>query len=97
MADIDVRHNEKAHRFEAEIDGQKAYAEYETGDDGVMVFTHTIVPKELEGHGIAGTIVKTALDYARENGIRVVPDCPYVATWIERHGEYADLVPPEYR
>jgi uncharacterized protein len=97
MTDIDVRHNEKKHRFETEIDGRTAYSEYEMDDDGIMVFTHTIVPEELEGRGIASGIVKHALDHARESGIAIVPDCPYVASWIERHPDYADLVPPEYR
>ena len=97
MADINVRHNEKAHRFESETDGKTSYTEYEISDAGAMVFTHTIVPEELEGRGIASTIVRTALDHARQNQLSIVPDCAYVASWIERHPDYADLVPPEYR
>jgi len=47
---------------------------------------------ELEGRGIGGRIVKTGLDYARAEGLKVVPQCSFVRGYIERHQEYADLV-----
>jgi predicted GNAT family acetyltransferase len=90
--DIQVRHNKQGNRFEAEVDGETAYAEYRIADDGVMVFTHTIVPEAIEGRGVAGQIVKTALDHARENDIRVYAECAYVDSYLERHPEYSDIV-----
>lgn len=57
-----------------------------------MVYVHTGVPPELEGRGIAGQLAKFALDDARARGLRVVARCPYVAAYIERNPEYAELL-----
>ena len=60
----DIHHDAVAHRFITEADGHTAYVEYETGD-GHIVITHTIVPSEIGGRGIAAALVRTALEYAR--------------------------------
>ena len=88
---LHVSHNEAASRFECDVDGRLSVAEYEMRD-GAMVLTHTEVPRELSGRGIAQKIVSTALDHARAHHLRVVAQCPYVAAYIERHPEYRDLV-----
>lgn len=89
----EVRNNRAAHRFELELDGRLALIAYiERGDR--ITFTHTEVPPELEGQGIAGRMAKVALEYAREQQLRVVPLCPYVAGYIRRHPEYQPLVGP---
>lgn len=62
-----------------------------------MIIEHTEVPVELEGKGIASRIVRTALDYARAQKIKVMPLCPYTAGFIHRHPEYQDLVLEGYR
>ena len=66
----------------------------EHGADGVVrrVFTHTKVDEEFEGHGIAGELVRFALDDVRARGMRAVARCPFVKAWIERHQDYQDLV-----
>lgn len=86
-----VRHEEAARRFVAEIDGHLAHADYELDGDR-MVFTHTFVPPELRGRGIAEQLVRPALAHAREHKLRVVPACSYVAAFIGRHREFADLL-----
>ncbi len=86
-----VRNNEAAQRFELEADGQLAVSEYHRRD-GTMVFTHTEVPLKLEGQGIGNELAKAALDYARSEGLRVVPRCRFIAAFIERHPEYQNLV-----
>jgi predicted GNAT family acetyltransferase len=53
---------------------------------------HTQVPKEYEGKGIAAMIVKHVLDYARNEGLKILVYCPYTAAYIKRHPEYNDLV-----
>jgi predicted GNAT family acetyltransferase len=53
---------------------------------------HTRVPGELEGQGYGGALAKAALDYARANGLKVIPTCPFVSAYLRRHKEYADLV-----
>lgn len=96
MTEINVRHNEADERFECEVEGGKAFAEYIIDGDEIT-FTHTEVPPQAEGKGIAGKIVSQALEFARRKKFRVVPQCPYVATYVKRHREYDDLLHPEYR
>ena len=87
----DVRNNETESRFECTVDGKLSVVEYQTGP-GKIIFTHTEVPEELSGRGIAKDMVAAALAYARNKKLRVVPLCSYVARYIERHPEYRDLV-----
>jgi predicted GNAT family acetyltransferase len=89
---FDIRNNEQESRFETTVDGSVAFTEYDLEDPNRIVLTHTIVPEELSGRGIAGEVVKFALDYARKQQLTVVPQCSYVAAWIKRHPDYEDLV-----
>ena len=89
---VQVIHNAVAHRYEMVVDGHLSVCAYELADDGRMVFTHTVVPPELRGRGIAEKLVRAALAEARAAGRKVVPQCAYVAKFIERHVEYQDLV-----
>ena len=59
---------------------------------GVITLVHTEVRDEFEGQGHAATLARGALDDARSRGLRVVPSCPYIASYVEKHPEYADLV-----
>lgn len=86
-----VRHNSDAGRFEMEVDGELAVSNYIIRGKSIY-FTHTEVPESLEGRGIGNMLARTGLDYARANGLRVVPRCPFVAAFIKRHPEYQDLV-----
>lgn len=79
------------HRFELHVDGQLAVLEYQSRQ-GAMVITHTGVPEAIGGRGIAGVLTTAALDHARANGLKVVPACAYAAAFMQRHGEYADLL-----
>ena len=88
---IEVRHNAAAQRFEVTIDGHFAVADY-TDDGARMTFTHTFVPPELRGKGLAEKLVRAGLAEARTRGRSVVPACSYVATFIERNAEFGDLV-----
>lgn len=88
----DIRNNEEASQFETTIDGHVALTAYELEEPNRIVFTHTEVPEALAGRGLAGEIVKFALDHAREKKLTVVPQCAYVASYIKRHPEYQDLL-----
>jgi predicted GNAT family acetyltransferase len=88
---IDVSNNTEESQYEATVEGQKALAAYYR-DGKKVTFTHTEVPPELEGRGIASKLVTAALDDCRQQNLRVVPQCAYVAAYIERHPEYKDLV-----
>ena len=89
-----VTNNESENQFEIEVEGQLAVSQYRRRN-GTIVFTHTEVPLRLEGQGIGNQLAKTALEYARNEGLRVVPRCRFIAAFIERHPEYQDLVESE--
>lgn len=78
-------------RFELVADGKMAVLEYLDQGNNVLIFTHTFVPPELRGRNIAALLTKFALDDARAQGKKVVPQCSYVAAYIGRNKEYADL------
>jgi uncharacterized protein len=86
-----VTHHPDRSRFETDHD-DPAYLEYEERDEATLDLQHTIVPPHLEGKGIASDLVKSALEFARSNGLRVIPTCSYVRSWLSRHDEYEDLV-----
>lgn len=82
-----------AHRYEARIEGGLAgFAAYRL-PPGAIVFTHTEVDPAYEGHGVGGALARFALDDARSRGLEVVVVCPFIRAWIERHPDYADLLP----
>lgn len=82
---VDVVHRPEQSRFEAEVDGDTAVLAYER-TDGVVVMTHTVVPRELEGRGIAGDLAAHAVGWAREQGLEIDPQCSYVRAWLGKHG-----------
>ena len=86
----DVVHEPDKNRFAVHAEGGTAVLEYQLFEDKV-VCTHTGVPSALEGKGIGSRLVKAGLDWARGEGLRVVPVCTFVAAYIQRHPEYADL------
>ena len=61
-------------------------------DGGRVVFDHTYVPEQFRGKGVAAALVRAALNEAREQHWQIVPQCSYVAAFIERHPEFASLV-----
>lgn len=88
---LQVSHNTAKHRFEVSLGDETAFAEYTLGS-GEITLTHTEVPKAFEGRGVAGQLAKAALGYAREQGLKVIPLCPFMAAYITKHAEWHDLV-----
>ena len=87
----EIIHNKKICRFETIEEGITGYVEYEQYAGGIDI-THTIVPKPIGGRGIAADLVKEALEYAKENGMKVIPTCSYVKVFLERYKEqYGEL------
>lgn len=84
----EIRHDVAARRFESETGGHVAVLDYERAD-GEIALTHTFVPPELRGRGLAERLVRAALDFARREKLRVNPVCSYVATFLQRHPELA--------
>lgn len=94
--DMLIMNNAEAQRFEAQLGDDRAVAEYHLKNN-IIIFTHTEVPEVMEGKGVAGRLIRTALDAARAEHYEVVPLCPFVAAYIKRHHEYRDLVMPRFR
>ncbi len=90
-SELDIMHNQAAKRFETTIDGQTGYISYQERDD-TLVYDHTIVPQQLGGQGIGSALVVHALDYARAQDKKVIPQCSFVASYISKHPEYQDLI-----
>lgn len=86
----EIRHDAAHHRFVTEVDGHTAYVEYEPGDSAIAI-THTIVPQDIGGRGIAGQLVRAAALHARNEGLRVDPICSYADAWMRKHPEFDAL------
>ena len=88
----DVRNNEAKSRFEIDVPGDEVgIAEYRLLDDRI-IFIHTLVPHADENHGFGSALAEAGLAFARRNGLKVVPRCPFFAAYIARHPEHQDLV-----
>jgi uncharacterized protein len=87
----DVVNNRAQHRYELTVEGHLAATYYKIAD-GVITFIHTEVPSELGGKGVGSALVKGALDQVRADGLKVIPQCPFVKAYIDKHAEYADLL-----
>ncbi len=94
-AAVEVTENESEDRFEAHVEGELAgYAEYAV-EGHTIVFHHTVVEPHLRHRGIAGQLIRSALDTISERGgLRVIPRCSYVKSWIDDHPDYAEVLRP---
>lgn len=78
-------------RYEFDLDGDTAIIEY-IKDPGVITLTHTFVPEDHQGQGIAAELTEAVLADAREKGLKVIPQCSYVAQYIFSHPEWEEIV-----
>lgn len=87
-----LMHDRSAHRFRMPLEeGGEAYVEYAEREAGTLDLQHTVVPPESRGKGHGSEIVEQVLRYAREQGLRIIPSCPFVAAHLRKHPEHADL------
>lgn len=92
---VTVDDNPGASRYEIRVDGEVGgVAVYRLAGDRI-VFLHTEIEPAHEGEGLGGRLARGALDDARARELAVVALCPFIAGWIERHPEYADLLSDE--
>jgi uncharacterized protein len=85
-----VRDNKSQHRFELDVEGGLAFANYRLSPQAVVI-THTETPRALRGRGLASELVKGALELIRADGLKVVAGCGFVVDYLRKHPEYADL------
>jgi uncharacterized protein len=86
-----IVHNAAEQRFETQPEGHLALCSYRRAGT-LLELDHTVVPAALQGQGVAARLVAAALDWAREQGLRVRPTCSYVAAYMRRHPETQDLL-----
>jgi predicted GNAT family acetyltransferase len=89
--DIAVSHNPAAGQFEIRTESGTALLRY-VHEGGDLDLIHTEVPPALEGQGYGAALANAALDYADTEGMKVIPSCPFVSTYLKRHPERAGLV-----
>jgi predicted GNAT family acetyltransferase len=85
-----VRDNKTSHRFELDVEGQIAFANYRLTPVAVVI-THTETPRNLRGRGVASELISGALKMIRANGQKVIAGCGFVAGYLRKHPEDADL------
>ncbi|MFF6794154.1 GNAT family N-acetyltransferase [Streptomyces filamentosus] len=89
-----VRRVDARHRYEILVDEQRAGLTAYRDREDRRVFFHTEVDDAYAGQGLASVLVTQALDDVRAAGMRIVPVCPYVAKFLKKHEEYADITDP---
>jgi predicted GNAT family acetyltransferase len=91
MAAGRVRDNKALSRFELDVDGGLAFANYRLTRSTVVI-THTETPQRLRGRGIASELVQGALQLIRADGLKVIAGCGFVVDYLHKHPEFADLI-----
>jgi|SRR5215218_2588566 len=92
-----VADNRSEHRYEVSLDGEGVGFTLYRSRPGLIAFVHTEVAERHEGEGLGSTLIGGALDDVRARGLAVLPFCPFVNAYIERHPNYVELVPTQYR
>ena len=83
-------------RFFVRMEGDEADLTYTRIGPHLIDVQHTYVPQSAPGHGVAEALAEAAFAYAREHGDRVVPSCPFVRKWLQRHPEQWKLLDPPF-
>jgi len=87
---VEVRDNSAAERYELLVDGDVAgFADYRDRQ-GRRIFVHTVVEPAYGGRGFGNQLARAALDDALDRGLRIVPRCPFIRAWLDRHPSYAE-------
>ena len=91
-ADVHVHHHPDLRRFTADVGAdEEAVLAYRELAGGTLDLQHTVVPEEARGGGVGDALVRAAVDYARRHDVKLIPTCPYVEAWLERHPGEADV------
>ena len=84
--EYEIEHQPEQKLFKTEVEGRTAFVQYRLLNGGLDII-HTIVPRPLEGQGIAAALVKAAYDYAVATGLKPKATCSYAVAWLQRHPE----------
>ena len=93
LASLETINNQEESRFELWVDGHLAKIDYKIGRSGNIYLIHTEVAKEITQKGVANKIVTDALEWIRQQRMKMIPSCPYVKAYLKRNpGEYEDIL-----
>jgi uncharacterized protein len=96
-AQVTVADNADRERYEVRVEGKLAgFVKYRLRAESIEL-VHTEINEEFEGRGLGSQLISFALDDAQERGLAVLPFCPFVNDYMQRHRQYADLVPEDRR
>lgn len=96
MTDPDIQNDPEAKRYLLRVGSETAVVAYNLTGSNLMI-TETLVPRALEGQGIASRMARHVVDDARSRGLHILPVCPYFSAWLKKHPRDADVVHPTYR
>lgn len=91
IKDIPLKDNKEAQQFELDVNGAIALIAYEP-HKGALALTHTEVPESLEGKGVGSVLVLKTLEYIESQGLKIIPLCPFVKAYLQRHPEWQRIV-----
>jgi uncharacterized protein len=94
---MEIMHDKKEKKFYCCIDGLECLMNYSEESPNVLNFYHTYVPAKFRDRGIGEQIVTAAAKYALENGLTVIPGCSFAAYFFDKHKEYQNIIPEEYK
>lgn len=90
---LHVEHNPEKHQFFTVIENKLGTLDYDVSkESNILDYKSTFVPEELRGRQIGGELVRVALEYAKNHHFKVIPSCPFVKQYINRHPEYQSIV-----
>ena len=92
LTDYAVRYNPAQHQFELDIDGYLSVVEFVRSADDTLALTHTEVHPDLEGKGVGSYLVKSVFEYMDAHDLKIVPLCPFVSSYLQRHPEWYRIV-----
>ena len=88
-----VEHHPERKRFLIRVAPDvEVFIDYERREDGVLDLQHTVVPVGWRRHGIGSTLVEQTLEIARREGLRVIPSCPFISSWLDEPLQFRDLI-----
>jgi predicted GNAT family acetyltransferase len=90
--DDQIRHDAAQQRFSLKLGDARAVLDYARVDASTLDYRHTFVPPSIRGRGIASALTAYALRYARDENLKVIPSCPFVAAFVQRHPEHKPVV-----
>ena len=91
---MNIIDNKEKKRFEAQVEGHQAFVEYSVKPN-ILVLEHTEVDKALAGKGVGGEMIEAVLLEMELRGLKVIPECPFITKYIEKHPEWKSIVAEE--